>query len=124
MDNTAFFSVGHGGGGQHDKMGGLEHHQTAVLIKSKPRAQSKKPPKYKVLLLNDDFTPMEFVVNVLKKFFDKGYEEATYIMLQIHQKGVGICGVYVYDIAEIKVTHVNEFSRHHGFPLQCTMEKE
>jgi ATP-dependent Clp protease adaptor protein ClpS len=124
MDNTAFSSVGKGVGGPHDKMGGLEHHQTAILIKSKPKAESKKPPKYKVLLLNDDFTPMEFVVNVLKKFFDKGYEEATYIMLQVHQKGVGVCGVYVYDIAEMKVTHVNEFSRHHGFPLQCTMEKE
>lgn len=123
MGTIVSFSISNNGDGQH-KIVDTEHHQTAILTKSKPKVEAKKPPQYKVLLLNDDFTPMEFVVNILKKFFDKGYEEATYIMLQVHRKGVGVCGVYVYDIAEMKVTRVNEFSRRHGFPLQCAMEKE
>jgi ATP-dependent Clp protease adaptor protein ClpS len=86
--------------------------------------KTKKPSLYKVLLLNDDYTPMEFVVLVLQRFFSKGQEEATRIMLHVHQKGVGICGVYTYEVAETKVTQVMDFSRQHGHPLQCTMEKE
>ncbi len=79
---------------------------------------------YKVLLLNDDFTPMEFVVHVLERCFRKGREEATRIMLHVHQKGVGICGVYSYDVAETKVNQVMDLARRHQHPLQCVMEKE
>lgn len=96
--------------------------QTGVITRTKTR--TKKPSMYKVLLLNDDYTPMEFVVHVLERFFNKGREEATRIMLHVHQKGVGICGVYTYEVAETKVTQVMEFARQHQHPLQCTMEKE
>ncbi len=96
--------------------------KTGVVTKTRPK--TKKPSLYKVLLLNDDYTPMEFVVHVLEKYFNKGREDATRIMLQVHQKGVGVCGVYTYEVAETKVTQVIDFSRQHGHPLQCTMEKE
>ena len=96
--------------------------KTGIVTKTRPK--TKKPSLYKVLLLNDDFTPMEFVVLVLQRFFNKGQEDATRIMLHVHHKGVGICGVYTYEIAETKVTQVMDFSRQHGHPLQCTMEKE
>ncbi len=96
--------------------------KTSVVTKTRPK--TKKPSLYKVLLLNDDFTPMEFVVLVLQRFFSKGQEDATRIMLHVHQKGVGICGVYTYEVAETKVTQVMDFSRQNGHPLQCTMEKE
>ena len=96
--------------------------QTGIGTKTRPK--TKKPSLYKVLLLNDDYTPMEFVVHVLERFFNKGREEATRIMLHVHQKGVGICGVYTYEVAETKVTQVMDFSRQHQQPLQCTMEKE
>lgn len=95
---------------------------TGVATATKPK--TKKPSMYKVLLLNDDYTPMEFVVHVLERFFFKSREEATEIMLSVHRRGIGICGVYTYDIAETKVTQVMEFSRKHQHPLQCTMEKE
>jgi ATP-dependent Clp protease adaptor protein ClpS len=96
--------------------------KTGLLTKVRPK--TKKPSLYKVLLLNDDYTPMEFVVHVLERFFNKRSEEATNIMLHVHQKGVGVCGVYTYEVAETKVTQVMDFSRQHGHPLQCTMEKE
>jgi ATP-dependent Clp protease adaptor protein ClpS len=96
--------------------------KTGIVTKTRPK--TKKPNLYKVLLLNDDFTPMEFVVLVLQRFFNKGQEDATRIMLHVHRKGVGICGVYTYEVAETKVTQVMDFSRQHGHPLQCTMEKE
>ena len=105
------------GGGNGDDNG-----KTGVVTKTRPK--TKKPSLYKVLLLNDDFTPMEFVVLVLQRFFGKGQEDATRIMLHVHQKGVGICGVFTYEVAETKVTQVMDFSRQHGHPLQCTMEKE
>ncbi len=89
-----------------------------------PDEEGKTGLVTKVLLLNDDYTPMEFVVHVLEKFFSKGREEATRIMLHVHHKGVGICGVYTYEVAETKVTQVMDFARQHGHPLQCTMEKE
>lgn len=79
---------------------------------------------YKVLMLNDDYTPMEFVVHVLERFFSKSREEATQIMLHVHQRGVGLCGVYTYEVAETKVTSVMEFARRHQHPLQCTLEKD
>lgn len=96
--------------------------RTGVVTKTRPK--TKRPSLYKVLLLNDDYTPMEFVVYVLERFFNKQREEATRIMLHVHQKGVGICGVYTYEVAETKVTQVMNFARQHQHPLQCTMEKE
>jgi len=96
--------------------------QTGVITRTE--ARTKKPSLYKVLLLNDDYTPMEFVIHVLERFFGKGREEATRIMLHVHQKGVGVCGVYTFEVAETKVTQVMDFSRGNQHPLQCTMEKE
>ena len=95
---------------------------TGVVTRVKPK--TKKPSMYKVLLLNDDYTPMEFVVYVLERFFNKQSEEATQIMLHVHQRGVGICGVYSYEVAETKVTQVMEFARQNEHPLQCTLEKD
>jgi ATP-dependent Clp protease adaptor protein ClpS len=86
--------------------------------------RTKKPSLYRVLLLNDDYTPMEFVVYVLERFFQKNREEATTIMLHVHQNGVGLCGVYTYEVAETKVAQVLDLARRHEHPLQCTMEKE
>ena len=95
---------------------------SAVVTQTKPKTQ--KPSLYRVLLLNDDYTPMEFVVHVLERFFHKNREEATRIMLHVHQRGVGICGVYTYEVAETKVTQVMDFARRHQHPLQCTLEKD
>ena len=95
---------------------------TAVVTKS--RAKTKKPSMYRVLLLNDDYTPMEFVVQVLKHIFRKSQEEATAVMLHVHQKGVGVCGVYTFEVAETKVNQVVDTARRNQHPLQCTMEKE
>lgn len=93
-------------------------------VVTKTRQKTKKPDLYKVLLLNDDYTPMEFVVHVLEKFFNKGREDATRVMLHVHQNGVGVCGVFTFEVAETKVTQVMDFARQHEHPLQCTMEKE
>lgn len=95
---------------------------TGVIVKTRPK--TKKPSMYKVLMLNDDYTPMEFVVHVLEQFFNKSREEATQIMLHVHKRGVGVCGVFTYEIAETKVTQVMDFARRHQHPLQCIMEKE
>jgi ATP-dependent Clp protease adaptor protein ClpS len=95
---------------------------TNVVVKS--RTKTKKPSMYKVLMLNDDYTPMEFVVHVLESFFGKDREEATQIMLHVHHRGVGVCGVYSYEVAETKVTQVIDYARKHQHPLQCTLEKE
>lgn len=112
--------------GEHDKTpantGGGDDSRTGIVTKTRPK--TKKPSLYKVLLLNDDYTPMEFVVIVLQKYFGKSREEAERIMLHVHQKGVGICGVYTFEVAETKVTQVMDFSRANNHPLQCTMEKE
>ena len=85
--------------------------------------RTKKPSPYKVLMLNDDYTPMEFVVLVLKRFFRMDMEEATRVMLHVHQRGVGVCGVFPYEVAETKVTQVIDFARQNQHPLQCTLEK-
>ncbi len=95
---------------------------TAIITKTKPR--TKRPNLYRVLLLNDDYTPMEFVVQVLERFFNKTREDATRIMLHVHQNGVGECGVFTYEVAETKVTQVMDFARKHQHPLQCVMEKK
>ena len=101
---------------------GRDDQRTGVVVKSKPK--TKKPSMYKVLLLNDDYTPMEFVVHVLERFFSKSREEATRIMMHVHRRGVGICGVFTYEVAETKVTQVIAFARQNQHPLQCTLEKE
>jgi ATP-dependent Clp protease adaptor protein ClpS len=101
---------------------GEEGPGTGVVVKAKPK--TKKPAMYKVLMLNDDYTPMEFVVHILERFFNKNRQEATRIMLHVHRRGVGICGVYTYEVAETKVTQVMDFARQHQHPLQCTLEKD
>jgi ATP-dependent Clp protease adaptor protein ClpS len=97
---------------------------TVTERRTKTRAKTAKPPLYKVILLNDDYTPMEFVVLVLEKFFQKDVEAATKIMLHVHHHGIGECGVFTYEIAETKVTQVMDFARKHQHPLQCVMEKK
>ena len=93
------------------------------LIKTQTKEKLKKPSLYKVLILNDDYTPMEFVVYLLKSFFNKSNEEATKIMLHVHQNGIGVCGIFSYEIAETKVIQVLDTSRKNNHPLQCSMEK-
>ena len=105
-----------------DAIGGDGDNSTGIATKT--RSKTKKPSMYKVLMLNDDYTPMEFVVLVLEQFFEKQHEAAIQIMLHVHQKGVGICGVFTYEVAETKVTQVMDFARKHEHPLQCTLEKE
>ena len=106
-----------GNDGGNDKGG-----QTGVVTRT--RTRTKKPSMYKVLMLNDDYTPMEFVVQVLERFFNKAHEEAIKIMLHVHQRGVGVCGVYTYEVAETKVTQVIDYARKNQHPLQCTLEKD
>jgi len=95
---------------------------TAVITRTK--TQTKKPGMYRVLLLNDDYTPMEFVTHVLMRFFNKDTDEASRIMMHVHQHGVGECGIFTYEVAETKVTMVMDFARKHQHPLQCIMEKK
>lgn len=101
------------------KQGDAPEHGVTV----KTRVNTKKPSMYKVLMLNDDYTPMEFVIHVLESFYNKAHEEATQIMLHVHQKGVGTCGVYTYEIAETKVNQTMDLAQQHEHPLQCTIEK-
>ncbi|NJR13988.1 MAG: ATP-dependent Clp protease adapter ClpS [Phyllobacteriaceae bacterium] len=118
---SAFPAKGAGGDDADGGSGGLGR-GTAVISKTKPK--TKRPSMYRVLLLNDDYTPMEFVVHVLERFFHKNAEEATRIMLHVHQNGVGECGVYTYEVAETKVVQVMDLARQHQHPLQCVMEKK
>jgi len=97
--------------------------QGQVGVATKTRAKPKKPSQYKVLMLNDDYTPMEFVVLVLKRFFSMDLEQATRVMLHVHQRGVGVCGIFTYEVAETKVNQVMDFARQNQHPLQCTLEK-
>jgi len=90
---------------------------------TRTRPKTKKPSNYKVLMLNDDYTPMEFVVLVLQRFFSMGIEDATRVMLQVHQRGIAGCGVVTYEVAETKVSQVIDFARENQHPLQCTLEK-
>ena len=105
------------GGGRDD-----EDFDTGVATKTRPK--TKKPAMYKVLMLNDDYTPMEFVIHVLQRYFAKSQEEATRIMLHVHQRGVGICGVFTHELAETKVTQVMDLARQNDHPLQCTIERD
>ena len=111
----------HAGPDKDDKDG--DDNGTDTGVATKTRAKTKKPSPYKVLLLNDDYTPMEFVVLVLKRFFNMDIDEATRVMLHVHQKGVGVCGMFSYEVAETKVTQVMDFARKNEHPLQCTLEK-
>jgi ATP-dependent Clp protease adaptor protein ClpS len=94
-----------------------------VGVATKTRSRTKKPKQYKVLMLNDDYTPMEFVVMVLKRFFRMDLEQATRVMLHVHQRGVGVCGVFPYEVAETKVTQVMDYARANQHPLQCTLQE-
>lgn len=94
---------------------------TGIITKTQPR--TKRPSLYRVLLLNDDYTPMEFVIAVLERFFHKSREDATRIMLHVHHNGVGECGIFTFEVAETKVTQVMDYARKHQHPLQCVMEK-
>ena len=107
-----------GGAGGSDTDG-----QDQIGLAIKTRAKPKKPSQFKVLMLNDDYTPMEFVVMVLKRFFHMDLEQATRVMLHVHQRGVGVCGIFPYEIAETKVNQVMDFARQNQHPLQCTLEK-
>jgi ATP-dependent Clp protease adaptor protein ClpS len=105
-----------------DDRGGGTNRGTAVITRTRPK--TKKPSLYRVLILNDDYTPMEFVVHVLERFFQKDREAATRIMLHVHNHGVGECGVYTFEVAETKVSQVMDFARQNQHPLQCVMEKK
>jgi ATP-dependent Clp protease adaptor protein ClpS len=104
-----------------DKDGGTGRPGVGLATRTRPKTQ--KPSQYKVLLLNDDYTPMEFVVHVLKAFFSMDTDQATRVMLHVHQKGVGVCGIFTYEVAETKVTQVMDFAAKNQHPLQCTLEK-
>ena len=118
----AFPSAGPDDGEKGDDEGGGDG-EGQIGIATKTRTKPKKPSQFKVLLLNDDYTPMEFVVLVLKRFFRMDMEQATRVMLHVHQRGVGVCGIYPYEIAETKVNQVMDFARQNQHPLQCTLEK-
>jgi ATP-dependent Clp protease adaptor protein ClpS len=100
-----------------------EHEGGQGLAVEVAKPEVARPPLYQVLLLNDDFTPMDFVVEVLQLFFGMNREQATQVMLHVHTRGRGVCGVFTREVAETKVMQVNEFSRHHQHPLLCTMEQ-
>ena len=98
--------------------------RSGVGVATKTKPKTKQPALYKVLMLNDDYTPMEFVVLTLQRFFRMTIEDATRVMLSVHQRGVGICGIFTYEVAETKVNQVMDFAREHQHPLQCTLEKD
>jgi ATP-dependent Clp protease adaptor protein ClpS len=109
--------------GPDEDTGGGNGSDDQVGIATKTRARTKKPKQYKVLMLNDDYTPMEFVVMCLKRFFRMDLEQATRVMLHVHQKGVGVCGVFPYEVAETKVVQVMDYAKANQHPLQCTLEE-
>jgi ATP-dependent Clp protease adaptor protein ClpS len=112
-----------GPGGSGDGRDDDRDGRPGVGLATRTRPKTKKPSQYKVLLLNDDYTPMEFVVHVLKAFFAMDTEQATRVMLHVHQKGVGVCGIFTYEVAETKVNQVMDFAKKNQHPLQCTLEK-
>lgn len=107
-------------GSDYDNDGG----DAGTVVIPRTKTVTKRPNLYRVLLLNDDYTPMEFVIHVVESFFQKNREEATRIMLHVHHHGVGECGIFSYEVAETKVTQVMDFARKHQHPLQCVMEKK
>ena len=110
--------------GDDDKKRGGDRGNPGTAVITKTKTQTKRPNLYRVLILNDDYTPMEFVVHILERFFNKDREAATRIMLHVHHHGIGECGVFTYEVAETKVTQVMDFARKHQHPLQCVMEKK
>jgi ATP-dependent Clp protease adaptor protein ClpS len=110
-------------GDEPGKGGGLDEDEGQTGIATRTRPRTKKPSNYKVLMLNDDYTPMEFVVLVLQRYFNMSIDDATRVMLQVHQQGVAVCGVFTYEVAETKVSQVMDFARENQHPLQCTLEK-
>ncbi|MEQ1665474.1 MAG: ATP-dependent Clp protease adapter ClpS [Bdellovibrionales bacterium] len=115
-----------GGGDQYganDDAGSNNNGGSATQTLVRPKQQVKEPPLFKVVLLNDDFTPMDFVVHILQRFFKKELEEATQIMTQVHKQGAGVAGIYSYEIAETKTYLVNDYARKNQHPLKCVMEK-
>jgi ATP-dependent Clp protease adaptor protein ClpS len=112
----------HDDGHGNDMDGEQGRPENGVLLQTRPK--TKKPSMYKVVLLNDDYTPMEFVVHILERFFNKTRQEATDVMLHVHRRGVGICGVFTFEVAETKVAQVMDFAKANEQPLQCSMEKE
>jgi len=118
---AAMAGPGRGGRGKGQDVGD-DGSGTAVISKTAPK--TKRPNMYRVLLLNDDYTPMEFVIHVLERFFNKSREAATQIMLHVHNHGIGECGIFTYEVAETKVTQVMDFARKNQHPLQCIMEKK
>ena len=100
----------------------LESKHDHGIALEEARPEVKPPPMYKVVLLNDDFTPMEFVVDVIQTFFSLGHDQATQIMLHVHTKGKGVCGIFTYEIAETKVAQVNDYARRNEHPLKCALE--
>src|SRR5262245_41520506 len=110
-----------GDDGKNRKSSDGNVNNTGAAVITKTKVQTKRPSLYRVLLLNDDYTPMEFVVHVLERFFNKNREAATEIMLHVHNNGIGECGVFTYEVAETKVTQVMDFARKHQHPLQCVM---
>jgi len=115
VSETGIFMAGKDGGGGN---------APDTVLLTKPKTKTQRPPLYKVLLLNDDYTPMEFVVHILERFFGMTHAQAFELMLTVHKKGVAVVGVFSHEIAETKVTQVMDFARKHQHPLQCTMEKE
>jgi ATP-dependent Clp protease adaptor protein ClpS len=105
-----------------NKRNGEHGPQTGIAVK--PRPKTKKPSMYKVLMLNDDYTPMEFVVHVLERIFGMDNQQATQVMLHVHRRGVGVCGVFTFEVAETKVNQTMDLARQHQHPLQCTIEKD
>lgn len=128
MSNTKIYTTAQknpvcAGPGNGSGQGGRDDDgDVGVVLKT--RQKTKKPSMYKVLMLNDDYTPMEFVVHILEHIFSKTQDEATQIMLHVHQKGVGICGVFTFEVAESKAAQVMDLARHNQHPLQCTIEKD
>ena len=121
-DRTPLRATAMAGGGNDERKGPGNDGETEVIVKAKPK--TKRPSLYKVLLLNDDYTPMEFVVYILERFFNIDHARAVDIMLQVHTRGVAVVGVYPFEVAETKVTQVMDCARSNQHPLQCTMEKE
>ena len=126
LDNAMHWVLSDGEDEHHDDGDGdgdgFGEDETNILLKTRPK--TKKPDLYKVLLLNDDYTPMEFVIHILERFFNKNKQEATDIMMHVHRRGVGICGIFTFEIAETKVVQIMDFARANEQPLQCIMEKE
>jgi ATP-dependent Clp protease adaptor protein ClpS len=133
VSTRVFFEMGMGSGGagrpyplatKGGKKAPNDGSGSGTAVITRTRTQPQRPSMYRVLLLNDDYTPMEFVISVLRTYFHKDLEDANRIMWQVHNQGVGECGVYTYEVADTKVTQVMDHARKHQHPLQCVMEKK